>query len=288
MGLDNIMKTWFLFLFFLTFVIGIGWLFSYIWNNPAILWLAAVFSILTAVGSYWFSDKLVLAMSKAKPLKQSEHPELYALVERLCRKANLPMPKLYIAEEAAPNAFATGRNYSHSAVAVTRGLIDSLSLEELEGVIAHELSHIKNRDMLVSTMAVVLGGFLSILSDFFLRSLIFGGRRREDSGWLLLAGIAVAVLAPLGGLLIRLAISRNREFLADISGAKLTNNPQGLASALKKISGSPLKLKSARTATAHLWIESPIRGSSIAKLFMTHPPVEERIKKLNELSAGEN
>jgi len=281
-------RTWALFFWFFLIVIAVGWLFSYIYNSPGILLVAVVFSVGMSVISYWFSDKIALAMARAKPLKRKDNPKLFGLVEQLCQKAGLPMPKVCLVNEAAPNAFATGRDYKHAVVAVTAGLLNQLNSEELEGVIAHELSHIKNRDMLVATVAVVLVGFISILSDIFLRSLFFGGFRRRGEGGaglvLLAVGILVAILAPLGALLIRLAVSRKREFLADATGAKITKNPKGLASALRKISQRSVEMKVANSSTAHLWISNPFRGKKLGALFMTHPPIDQRIKKLNELS----
>lgn len=288
---QNIAKTWALFSAFLIIVIGLGWLFARIYADPGILIIAVIFSSAMALGSYWFSDKLVLAMMRAEPVSRQNAPELYAMVEKLAAAANLPLPKIYIVQEAAPNAFATGRNTKHAAVAVTTGLLQRLNAKELEGVIAHELSHIGNRDMLISTAAVVLVGFISILSDMFMRSMLWGGFRRDRrdgaSGVILILGLIASILAPLAAMLMRLAISRKREFLADASGAAITKNPEGLASALEKISRDPTPLRSAQNTTAHLWIEDPFKGrpktSFIHKLFMSHPPIEERIKILREL-----
>lgn len=287
----NITKTWTLFSAFLIIVIGLGWLFSRIYADPGILTIAVIFSSAMALGSYWFSDKLVLAMMRAEPVSRQNAPELYATVEKLAAAANLPLPKIYIVQEAAPNAFATGRNTKHAIVAVTTGLLQRLNAKELEGVIAHELSHIGNRDMLISTAAVVLVGFISILSDMFMRSMLWGGFRRDRrdgaGGVILILGLIASILAPLAAMLMRLAISRKREFLADASGAALTKNPEGLASALEKISRDPTPLRTAQNTTAHLWIEDPFRGrpktSFLHKLFMSHPPTEERVKILREI-----
>lgn len=267
-------------------VISIGWVFSQIYGDVSILFVAVMFSTITSLISYWYSDKIVLGIHQAKPVTMQNAPELYRLVENLAITAGLPTPKIYIVPEKAPNAFATGRNPEHSVVAVTEGLLERLDRSELEGVLAHEMSHIGNRDMLVSTMAVVLAGFISLLSDMFLRSMHFRGSSRDDnraSGVIMLVGFALAILAPISASLIQLAISRKREFLADSSGALLTRYPEGLASALKKIASDPTPLRTANNTTAHLWLEDPYKGKKgmrLHKLFMTHPPVEERVKAL--------
>ncbi len=261
------------------------------YGNSDILVFAVIFSIFMSFISYWYSDKIVLKISKARPVKEEENRELYHVVENLCITAGLPMPKIYIIDDRAPNAFATGRNAEHAVVAVTSGLLEKLEKPELEGVIAHELSHVGNRDILVSTVVVVLVGFVALLSDFFLRSMFWrglGGRGDRDreggSGVLMLIGIALAILSPIAVTLIQLAISRNREFLADTSGALLTRYPEGLARALEKISKDATPLKVANKATNHLYIINPLKGRKISSLFMTHPPVEERIKRLREMN----
>ena len=292
----NIRKTWLLFGMFLAVVIGIGWIFAQIYNSAGILYFAVIFSIVMNIIAYWYSDKIVLRMSHARPVERGQSPELYNIVENLSITAGLPMPKIYIVDELAPNAFATGRNPQHSVVAVTTGLLKRLDKTELEGVIAHELSHIGNRDMLLSTMVVVLVGFISILSDMFLRSSFWGGRGRNKGGGgqiLMFTGIILAILAPIAATLIKLAISRKREFLADASGALLTRYPEGLASALEKIASDPTPLPVASNTTAHLWFDDPFThgigtGKSVHwlhKLFMTHPPVEERLKALRRVEA---
>ncbi|HEY4475447.1 MAG TPA: M48 family metallopeptidase [Candidatus Paceibacterota bacterium] len=287
---SNIRKTWLIFTLFLVVVIGIGWVFSQIYGNPGILYFAVIFSLFMNVAAYWWSDKLVLSMTHARPVTRENARELYNVVENLCIAAGLPLPKIYIIQERAPNAFATGRNPEHAVVAVTTGLLERLNRSELEGVIAHELSHIGNRDMLVSTVAVILVGFISLISDMFLRSMYWrgmGGRRSRGNagGILLLIGIALAILSPIISQLMRLAISRKREFLADASGALLTRYPDGLASALIKISKDPTPLPVATNTTAHLWFDDPFdkpgeKISWLHKLFMTHPPVGDRIKAL--------
>lgn len=283
----NIRRTYILFAAFLILIIGLGWIFSYIFNNQAILYIAVIFSVFSSILSYWHSDKIALALTGAKPIKKEDNSYLWNMVENLCITAGLPMPKLYIIPEKQINALATGRNPKNAAIAVTEGALEKLENEELEGVLAHELAHIGNRDILVSTIAVILGGIISILSDFFLRMMFWGRRDRNNgSGPLLIIGIILAILAPLGALLMQLAISRRREFLADASGALLTRYPEGLARALEKIKNDSLSMKRASDATAHLWISNPFKGKTffIHKLFMTHPPIEERIKILREMS----
>ncbi|MEA3293317.1 MAG: M48 family metalloprotease [Patescibacteria group bacterium] len=289
---SNVRKTWFLMVFFLLFIIALGWLFSYLLDSYFILIIAIVFSLFMNLYSYWYSDKLVLKMVKAKAIEKKDNPEFYRIVENLCITAGLPMPNIYIMNESQPNAFATGRDKNHSAVVVTKGLLEMLNKQELEGVIGHELSHIGNRDILLQTIIVVLVGVIAMLSDFFLRISFFGGGRRgsRDSGGLLLLilGIAAAILAPLAAGLIHMAVSRKREFLADASSALLTRYPEGLAQALEKISSNPAPMKVAKNSVAHLFISSPFRGkekkSWLRKLFMTHPPIEERIKALRQMS----
>ncbi len=289
---SNTRKTWLLMTGFLVFVIAVGWLFSNILQSSAILYFAVFLSITMSVGSYWFSDKLVLSMAHAKPIEKKDNPELYRIVENLCITAGLPVPKIYIIQEQQLNAFATGRDKNHAVVAVTQGLLQRLNKVELEGVIAHELSHIGNKDMLLGTVIVVFAGIIALLSDFFLRISFFGGRRNSDDSragaLLMILGIAAAILAPIAAMLIRMAISRKREFLADADGALLTRYPEGLASALQKISAdvTPMR-RAAHSATAHLFIDSPFNEkqshSWFVKLFQTHPPVEERIKALKDM-----
>ena len=284
---SNIRKTWILISIFLVFIIGLGWLFSYQFESSIILVVAVIFSSLMSFTSYWYSDKIVLKMSKAKKIEKQDNPELYRLVENLCITAGLPLPKIYIIDEIAPNAFATGRNAEHAIVAVTRGLLEKLDRSELEGVLAHELSHIGNRDILLQTVVVILVGMVVLLSDWFVRWSVFGRSRRNNNqgggqfaGIMILIGFALAILSPLIAALIQLSISRKREFLADASGALLTRYPEGLASALEKISADQTPLKAANKATAHLYISNPFKGKKVSKLFMTHPPIEERTNAL--------
>lgn len=290
----NIRKTWLLMAIFLGIVIGIGWIFSQIYASPIILYIAVFFSIFMNILAYWYSDKIVLRLHHARPIELKSHPELYRILENLAITAGLPMPKFYLIEDPAPNAFATGRNPKHAVVAVTNGLLEILDRSELEGVLAHELSHIGNRDMLVSTVAVVLVGFIAILSDMFMRSLWFSAifrdrdRNNQAGGIMLIIGIILSILAPIIASLIHLAISRRREFLADASGALLTRYPEGLASALKKISTYSRPLKTASNSTAHLFLENPFGADKnsggktpwLVKIFSTHPPIEERIHAL--------
>ena len=285
---SNIRKTWLYLAGFLILIILLGWLISYFLGTYIILWFAVIYSVLMSFFSYWYSDKIVLAMSQAKPIEKKDNPELYRLVENLCITAGLPLPKIYIIKEAQPNAFATGRNPEHAVIAVTQGLLDRLERAELEGVIAHELSHIGNRDILLQTIVVVLVGVVVIMTDFFFRISFYGGRRSNRNNKagvvMFLIALALVVLAPLFATLIRLAISRKREFLADTSGALLTRYPEGLAKALEKISQDPHSLRVANNSTAHLYFASPFRGkqskSFLTKLFMTHPPVEQRTRAL--------
>jgi len=284
---SNIRKTLILITLFLIFIIGLGWVFSYYFQNPGILVFAVIFSILMSFSSYWYSDKIVLALTRANPIEKEDKPELYRVVENLCITAGLPLPKIYILPEDQSNAFATGRDKNHAVIAVTRGLLEKLDRTELEGVISHELSHIGNKDMLLMTVVVVLVGFVSIITDLFLRSMRFGGfKRRDNRGGVAifaLIGLVLVILSPIVAKLIQLAISRKREFLADASGALLTRYPEGLARALEKIAVDKSPLKVASTATAHLYISNPFKEKKFSSLFMTHPPIEERIKALRDL-----
>lgn len=281
---SNSRKTFFLITIFLIFVILLGWLFSYVLDSTAILYIAVIFSIATSISSYWFSDKIVLNATKAQPIKKEDNPELYRIVENLAITAGIPMPKVFILNEAQPNAFATGRDEKHAVVAVTKGLLGKLERSEIEGVIAHEIAHIKNKDILLQTVVVVLVGIVVILSDFFLRISMWGGSDKDKNILAVILGIIAAILAPIGASLIQLSISRKREFLADASGALLTRYPEGLASALEKISSDNSPLRTANNSNAHLFISSPLRGKSskgwFSKLFLTHPPIEERVANL--------
>lgn len=288
----NTRLTWVYITGFLVFVIAIGYVFAGAMNNSLILYIAVIFSILMSFGSYWWSDKIVLAMSKAKPVTHENAREIYHIVENLCITAGLPVPKIYLIEDSAPNAFATGRNPEHGVICLTTGIIQKLEKSELEGVIAHELAHIGNKDILLSTVVVVMVGFVTLLADWFRNWTFFGGRRRssdsEGGGQLqmvlMIAAIILSILAPIAAILMQLAISRKREFLADADGALLTRYPEGLARALEKISADPEKLEVANRATAHLYIANPFKGKKFSKLFMTHPPIEERVKVLRGMN----
>lgn len=282
----NVTKTWLLMTVFFAVVILFGWFFSFYYGNPNILYIFVIFSIVMNFVSYWFSDKIVLKLAGAKEAKREEYFDLYTSVENLSITAGLPMPKVYVVQDVAPNAFATGRDKNHAVVCATTGLLAILDKNELEGVLAHELSHIGNRDMLLSTVVVVLVGFVTILADVFRRSLFFGGGRDNDNkagGIFVIIGIILSILAPIFAILIQLAISRKREFLADASGALLTRYPNGLANALRKISQYSKPMVHQSSAIAHLYIADPKRskiGKKVAGLFATHPPIEERIKAL--------
>lgn len=292
---SNIRKTWLYLFGFVLLIIAIGWLISYFTQSPIILLAAVILAVLLNFFSYWYSDKIVLAMSGARPIEKKDNPELYRLVENLCITAGLPVPGIYIINDASPNAFATGRNPRHAVVAVTQGLLEQLDRAELEGVISHELSHIGNRDMLLQTIIVVLVGLVVVMTDFFLRISLRGGfaGRRDSRGAgqarliMLLVAVVLSVLAPIFATLLKLAISRKREFLADSSGALLTRYPEGLAAALQKISQDPTPVRKASNAIAHLYIASPFRGKQtqtwLTRLFMTHPPIEKRIEALREM-----
>lgn len=283
---ENIQKTWLLMGAFLVLVVAVGYAVSWYLGSPFILYGAIIFALLMNVGSYWFSDKIVLSMTGAREATRAEFPELWNVVENLSITAGLPMPKVFVVDDPAPNAFATGRDPEHAVVATTTGLLQMLDRSELEGVMAHELSHVGNRDMLVMTVAVVLAGFLAMLADFLSRAIMYGGDDRQKSPIFLVIGIAGIILVPIAAQLIQLAISRKREYLADASGALLTRYPEGLASALEKISGYGRPMQRVSHATAHLFIADPYGsgeqtlGQKIGGLFQTHPPAEERIKIL--------
>lgn len=278
---SNIRKTWLLMTVFLVVVVGIGYVLSYYYGAPEILYIAVTIATVQAVVSYWYSDKIALSATGAKEATREEYFDLYNSVENLAITAGLPKPRVYVIQDSVPNAFATGRDPKHSAIAVTTGLLAILEKNELEGVIAHEMSHIGNRDILVMTVVVVLVGFLALVSDMLLRSMMFGGGRDRDNkggGALMVIGIVLLVLSPIIGALIQMAVSRKREYLADASGSLLTRYPEGLASALEKISAHSGKMKKASNATAHLFIANPFGKAK--QMFSTHPPVEERIKRL--------
>ena len=286
---SNKRKTWFLMSGFLIFIMLVGFVFSRALPEYSfILPIAVIFAVGSSWFSYFYSDKLVLAMSGAKLIEKVDNPYLYRMVENLAITSGLPTPKVYLIKDSAMNAFATGRDPEHAVVAVTSGILERLENEELEGVIAHEMAHIKNYDIRLQTIIVTLVGVVVLMSDFFLRSSIFGRRRSDDNnagGIMLVVAIALSILAPIVASLITLGISRKREFLADASGALLTRYPEGLARALEKISGDPIPFKKASNATAHLFISNPFKKKHFfGKLFATHPPIGERVKQLRKMT----
>lgn len=295
----NKRKTWILIGAFLLFMVAIGWIFSLATNNSSWLYFAVGFSIVYVTISYYYSDKITLVVSRAKPIEKKDNPTLYRLVENLAITAGLPTPKIYIISDSAPNAFATGRDPKHAVVVVTAGILEILDKKELEGVLAHELSHIGNYDVKLMTIVVLLVSILALVSDWFIRMSIWGMDDEGSGGGdqlqliFLVAGIILAILAPIIGLMVQLAISRKREYLADASGALLTRYPEGLADALRKISDDTKPLKEANKATAHMYIVNPFRsgvkdrraGKWLSNVFSTHPPIEDRIKKLEEMEA---
>lgn len=289
----NRFKTWLIMGLFMVFITTIVYVYGKATGyGLSYVGIALIISGLMSLGSYYYSDKLVLAMSKAKQIKKTDSPDFFRIVENLCIGAGLPMPRVYIIEDSAPNAFATGRDPKHAVVCATTGILQKLNRVELEGVIAHELSHIRNYDIRLMAIVAILVGIIALLADFFTRSLWYhgGGRDREErgaQGVLLLIGIILAILSPIIATLIQLAVSRKRELLADASAALLTRYPEGLALALEKISKDREPLEVANNATAHLYIVNPFKGKDIgnwfAGLFNTHPPIEERIKILRSM-----
>lgn len=287
---SNIRRTWALVFGFLVIVIAVGYAVSYYYGNPAILYVAVVIAITTNFYAYWESDKLVLSLNHARPASRQEFFDFYTVTENLAITAGLPKPKLYVIDDPAPNAFATGRDENHAVVCATTGLLSLMTRPELEGIIAHELSHIKNRDILLMTIAVVLAGFAAIVADIFLRMSFWGGGRssdnRQGNAVLVILAVIGIILAPIAAKLIQLAVSRRREFLADASGALLTRYPEGLASALTKIGSANIPMRHSSHATAHLFIDEPFGRPEESKLawleglFATHPPIPDRVKAL--------
>lgn len=276
-----------LFTVFIAVVIGVGWGFGYFYDSPVILLGSIVFSLAMSGASFLFADNIALGLAKAKPVAHEDNPELYHLVENLAIAAGAPVPKIYIINDPSPNAFATGRAPDRATIAVTSGLLQKLNKTELEGVLGHELSHIENRDTLIAVTAAVLVGFVAILADIFLRSPRWFGRdddSKELRSAFYLVGVVLAIIAPIAVNLIQLAISRKREFLADASSALLTRYPEGLASALEKISTDQTSMRSPASATAHLWIADPFKVKRASSIFATHPPIAERIQRLREMS----
>jgi len=290
----NRWRSFFLILFFLCLIFALSWAFGELtgWGAGGFV-SAVIIAVVLTFGSYYASDKIVLAISRARPVEKKDYPYLYNVVEGLSIAAGLPKPRCCIIDDTAPNAFASGRNPKNAVIVVTTGLLEKLNRAELEGVIAHEMSHIKNYDVLVQTLAVVMVGVVALLSDWTLRTFIWGkGRRRsgEKGGGnaavlLVVVALVLAILSPLIAQLLKLAISRKREFLADANGALLTRYPPGLASALKKLSEDKEPLEAANKATAHMYIVNPLKDikGKVNKLFSTHPPIEERIAALEKM-----
>ena len=292
----NIFKTWMIMFFFTLFVVAVVYVLARGFGYGEVGGLGIVGFALIAAGimnfvSYFWSDKIVLGISGAKPIEKKDNIQLYRIVENLGIAGGLPTPRIYIIDDSAPNAFATGRDPKHAAIAFTSGILEKLNKQELEGVAAHELSHVGNRDTLLMAVVSVLVGTIALLADFFMRSMWFGGRDREDRGgggnlFMILAIIA-AILAPIVATLIQLAVSRRRELLADASGVLLTRYPEGLINALQKISKDTEPLEVANRGTAHLYIVNPFKGQNaanfMANLFNTHPPIEVRVKALREM-----
>lgn len=290
---SNKLKTWLIMILFVVFITTLVYVFSRaLGGGLSLVGFALIFSGIFSFGSYYWSDKMVLSMSGAKLIEKKDNKELYNIVENLCIAAGVPTPKIYIINDSSPNAFATGRDPKHAVVAVTTGLVDILSKTELEGVISHELSHVRNFDTRLMAIVAILVGFIAVISDMFTRILWLGGSRDNErnssaQGIFMLVGIIFAILSPIAAILIQLAVSRKREFLADASGALLTRYPEGLASALEKISAYPRSVKDATNATAHLYIANPFKNkdgrSLFTGLFDTHPPIAERVKILRSM-----
>ncbi len=282
---NNKRKTWLLMIGFAAFITLVGYIFSKAYGNPSLTLAVGIGGMAYAFIQYFTADKLAVAVNGAHQIEKQDNPRLWRIVENLAITEGLPMPRVYIMQDPAPNAFASGRDPNHSLVCTTTGLLDILTDTELEGVLAHELGHIKNFDIRVSMMAFGLVSVIAILSDIFLRMMFWGGSRDDDnnsssSGLFMVLGIVAAILAPLVATLIQLAISRKREYLADATGALTTRYPEGLASALEKIAAHGSVLKRQNTSTAHLFFASPLKKRSFAAMFSTHPPIEERVARL--------
>lgn len=288
----NRRKTVLLMVLFFVLISAVGYALAVHFNNPAILVIALVISILSNWASYWWGDRAILGLSGARPLEHDQnlqHRQAYHLVENLCIAAGLPQPKIYLINDPAPNAFATGRNPKAASIALTTGLIEKLDKAELEGVIAHELSHVRNYDILLATVVITLLGLVVMVSDWTLRSRWYGSgddRNNQGASWLAIIGLILIILSPILARLIYFAISRKREYLADASGALLTRYPEGLARALTKISADKSRLRVASRATAGLYIVNPFKGTLevVSELFSTHPPIAKRIEALNNMN----
>ncbi|HDZ86798.1 hypothetical protein LCGC14_1122240 [marine sediment metagenome] len=284
----NKRRTAILIILFIGVVIGLGYLFSKLFAfGPIGLVAVGAFAFFMSWSSYYYSDKIVLKATRARPLEHSEYPYLSNTIEGLAIAGGVPKPRAYVINDPSPNAFATGRNPENAVVAVTTGLLEKLDRQELEGVIAHEMSHIRNFDIRLMAVVSVLVGLVIIMADWFRFSMFFGGfddnRNSNVAGIMVVVGIVLAIVAPIFAMLIQFAVSRRREYLADASAVQLTRYPTGLANALKKLASDKQQLKTASNATAHLFIVTPFKGKGIANLFSTHPPIEERIKRLKEI-----
>jgi len=286
----NVWKSYGLVFVFVLLIVGLGYVFSEVTGYPEILPLAVIFAVISTVGSYYYSDRIVLRMSRARPATKEEYAHLVNSVEGLAIAAGLPAPRIYVIDDSAPNAFATGRDPQRAVICVTTGLLDKLNRVELEGVIGHEMAHIKGYDIRLMTLAAVLAGVVVLLSDWLLRSMWYGrglSRRRRTQGGpiVLVLALVAAILAPLVAGMIRLAISRSREYLADAQGSLLTRFPEGLANALEKISSDREPLEVANKATAHMYIVNPLKdvGRTLNVLFRTHPPIQERVRRLRSM-----
>ncbi|NNF84184.1 MAG: zinc metalloprotease HtpX [Deltaproteobacteria bacterium] len=277
----NTMKTGVLLVLLTVLFVAIG---SYVGGQSGMV-MAFAFAVLMNAGAYWFSDKIVLRMYRAREVSEAEAPDLHAMVHRLSTAASVPMPKVYILPSESPNAFATGRNPQHAAVAVTQGIVRILTPDELEGVLAHEMAHVKNRDILIGTVAATFAGAIMMLARFATFAAIFGGGRDREGGGGGLGLIAMAILAPIGAMLVQMAVSRSREYQADASGARYCGRPEALARALEKIAGASRRTApiEASPATAHMFILSPLSGKGMMSLFSTHPPVEKRVERLRAM-----
>lgn len=280
----NTLKT----VFLMTAMMVLFLLAGYLLGGRTGMTIALIFSLIINFVSYWFSDKIVLNMYRAKEVSKEEVPKLYSIVENLTQAANLPMPKLYIINDDTPNAFATGRNPEHSAVAATTGILRILNDDEIAGVLAHELAHVKHRDILTGTIAATLVGTITYIAQMAGWAAMFGGGRSDNDRGGGLGFLFLLIVSPIAATLLQLAISRSREFAADAGGAKFSEKPLALASALNKLThANEIKpLKNAGPATAHMFIVNPLRRGGLAKLFSTHPPMEERIKRLQEIADG--
>jgi heat shock protein HtpX len=284
---SNIWKSYVLIAFFVALVTGIGYVFARAMESPVLLPIAVVVAVASSIGSYYYSDRMVLSISHARPATREEHAHLVNSVEGLALAAGLPTPSIYVIDDPSPNAFATGRDPKHAVICVTTGLMEKLDRAELEGVIGHEMSHIKDYDIRLMALVAVLAGTVVLLSDWMLRSFWFRGRRNDRNGnaIFLLIALVLAILSPIAATIIQLAVSRRREYLADAEGAMLTRYPEGLASALEKIDQAQEPLQEATKATAHLYISNPLKKTNgfMSSLFSTHPPIEERVRRLRAM-----